>query len=133
MIRAVLTIITVAVLFVFTGCTGECQKKEAQAEVEMKNEALTADAAKQALLDMGVEQIPPGVHVPLPKDEPITILNPDEITIGRYHCNLKAKKFHASAFNPKAERHQDNDVWGIFERNADGKWVAKVTESSSGG
>ena len=132
MIRAVMTIITVAVLFVFTGCIEECQKKEAQAEVEVKNEALTADAAKQALLDMDVEQIPPGILVPPPKDEPITLLNPDEISIGRFDCNLKANTFHASAFYPNADRHKFNYVGGVFERNADGKWVAKIRSSSSG-
>jgi hypothetical protein len=139
MIRAVLALIPVAVSFVFAGCAdkrqphqGKPDTKEAQAKVEAKKQTLTANAAKRALLDMDVGQIPPGVLVPPPEDEPIKIGEPDEISIGRYHCNLKEKTYHASARYPHADRHRFNDVNGVFELNADGKWVAKIAGASSG-
>ena len=97
-----------------------------------KERVLTSAIAKRALLEMDVKQIPPGVLVPWPKDEPIQIHDADEISIGIYHCNLKQQTFHAHAFYPNAPRHQFNHLKGIFERTAEGKWVAKVTESQSG-
>lgn len=124
MIRAAWSTITVAVLMVVTGCVQESQQQKP---------VLTADAAKQALLGIDSRQIPPGVLVPPPEDKPIEFVSPDEISIGIYHCNLAAKTFHASANYPNADRHKFNNVSGVFEQNADGTWVARVTESSSGG
>ena len=94
---------------------------------------MTAEIAKKALLEMAPNQIPPGVIVRLPKDEPIEILNPDEIAVGGWTCNLKEKTFHASFSFPDAPRHKFNEVTGVFERTPAGKWVAKVTDSNSGG
>jgi hypothetical protein len=53
--------------------------------------------------------------------------------MGEYYFNLREKTFHTSAFFPKADRHKFNHVDGVFEQNADGKWTARVTKSSSGG
>jgi hypothetical protein len=127
-----LTVLAIGPLLVIAGCAGEPAAVEPKAGVEAKEERLTAEAAKRALLEMGVQQIPPGVLVPPPKDVPVQAVGADEISIGLYYCNLKDKTFHASAFYPNADRHKFNHVSGVFERTAEGKWVAKITESSSG-
>jgi hypothetical protein len=136
--RVSLTTLAIGLLLALSGCDGERLGQEgkpavhqAQVKVE-KDAALTGEMANRALLEMDERQIPAGVLVPRPKDDPIKVINVDEISIGRYHCNLKERTFHASAFYPKALRHKFNEVHGRFERTADGKWVAKVTESSSG-
>jgi hypothetical protein len=100
-------------------------------DADARNGIFTAEVAKKALLEMDSGEIPPGVIVPRPKDEPIEFLNADEIAVGIWRCNLKEKTFEASAFFPQAIRHKRNDVSGVFERTPDGKWVAKVKESSS--
>jgi hypothetical protein len=139
MLRALLTVVSISLPLLFSGCAeaqqeqeGQPVAKEPQTNVEQKDRILTEDIAKRALLAMDEQPIPPGVLVPKPKDEPIQRVNADEISIGNYHCNLKEKTFHASAFYPNADRHRFNEVSGVFERAADGKWVAKVTKSSSG-
>ena len=93
---------------------------------------LTGAVAKRALLEMAVRQIPSGVLVPAPKDEPIQVLDTDKISIGIYHCDLKERTFYADALFPNAPRHSYNQLHGIFERTAEGKWVAKITRSLSG-
>jgi hypothetical protein len=128
--RALLTILAIGLPLPLSGCERKPAGTQPQADVEEK--VLTGDIAKRALLEMDERQIPPGVLAPRPKDEPIQIINADEISIGGYYCNLKERTFHASAFYPKADRHKFNHVSGVFERAADGKWVAKVTNSSSG-
>lgn len=95
-------------------------------------EELTRDAAKRALLAMDYREIRPGVIMPMPRNEPIEMIDEDEFAMGIYQFNLKTKTFHASADYPKAMRHKFNHVIGVFERNADGKWVAKVREGISG-
>jgi hypothetical protein len=132
MFRHCLTILAIGLPIGVAGCAREQAAVEPEAGVEAKNHALTGEGAKRALLDMGAGQIPPGVLVPPPKDEPVQAVGADEISIGRYYCNLRDKTFHASAFYPNADRHKINQVSGVFERNADGRWVAKVTNSSSG-
>ena|ERR1022692_793802 len=116
-------------VLLLTGCVSE---KRQEAKVD-KDQVLTAETAKKALLEMDPTQIPPGVIVRLPKDEPIQVVNADEIAVGGWTCNLKEKTFHASFAFPEAFRHKHNQVSGVFERTPDGKWVAKVTDSSSGG
>lgn len=139
MLRVSIATLAIGLPLGLGGCMGERLGEEGkpaaqqhQANVEKKHAVLTSDIAKRALLEMDKRQIPPGVLVPEPKDEPIQVINADEISIGRYHCNLKERTFHASASYPNAERHKFNDVRGVFEWAADGKWLAKVTESSSG-
>jgi hypothetical protein len=139
MIRSVLMIMIATVSFIFTACADgrerpevKADTKESPAKVEVKVQPFTGAVAKRALLDMDEQQIPPGVLVPPPTDEPIEVVSPDEISIGRYHCNLKAKTFRASAFYPNAGRHKFNHVSGVFERNTDGTWVAKITKGMSG-
>jgi len=113
-----------------TGCVRERQEQDAKVE---KEHALTAEIAKRALLEMDPGQIPPGVIVPGPKNEPITFLNANEITVGEWNCNLKEKTFHVFQAFPEAIRHKQNEVSGVFERTPGGKWVAKVTDAKSGG
>jgi hypothetical protein len=132
MFQLCVRILAIGLPIVVAGCAREQVPEEPEAGVEAKNQALTGEAAKHALLEMGREQIPPGVLVPPPKDEPIQADGADEISIGRYQCNLRDKTFHASAFYPNADRHKINQISGVFERNADGRWIAKVTDSSSG-
>jgi hypothetical protein len=132
MLHHCLTVLAIVHPLVVAGCAGEQASVDPKAVAEAKDEGLTAEAAKRALLEMGAKQIPPGVLVPPPKDEPVQAVGADEISIGLYHCNLKEKTFHASAFYPKADRHKFNNVSGVFEQTAVGGWVAKVTESSSG-
>jgi hypothetical protein len=119
------------VLLVATGCARE--RNDQGAREDAKEQALTAEIAKKTLLEMAPSQIPPGVTVHLPKDEPIEVVGPDEIAVGGWTCNLKEKTFHASFAFPDAPRHKQNHVTGVFQRTPDGKWVAKVTQSQSGG
>src|SRR5262245_25739844 len=98
------TLVTVVVLgfaLACCGCGGSPREAEVKSGVEDK-EVLTADSAKRALLEMDARQIPPGVLVPAPKDEPIETVGPQEISVGGYHCRLKEKTFHAEAFYPMA-------------------------------
>lgn len=135
--------ITIAFLPVLTGCLGERKEPEAKVQdaqdagqntkVNGKDQDLTTEIAKRTLLEMDFSQVYAGVMIPAPKDEPITVINADEIAIGGWKCNLKKKTFHAEAFFPEAPRHKINQVIGVFERTPNGKWVAKVTKSSSGG
>jgi hypothetical protein len=118
-------------LLLAIGCVTE--RKEKDAKEDAKKQAFTAEIAKRVLLEMDSNQIPFGVWVPPPKDEPIEVLNSDEIAVGGWTCNLKEKTFHASFSMPDAVRHKRNEVSGVFERTPAGKWVAKVTNSKSGG
>jgi acetyl esterase/lipase len=60
---------------------------------KIQDARLTDEIAKRCLLVMDAKQIPPGVLVPAPKDEPIKVINADEITIGIWRCNLKNRTF----------------------------------------
>jgi len=106
-----------------SGCVGERTEQSTKAD---KDQVLTAEIAKKALLEMDLEQIPPGVIVPEPKDEPIKLLGTDEIALGIWKCNLGKKTFEVTAKYPNAPRHKFNHVMGVFRRTPDGKWVAKV-------
>jgi hypothetical protein len=125
-------------LLALTGCTDERRgqqetpaDKQPLSAGEMNDQRLTGELAKRALLEIDKEQIRAGLFhlIPLPKDEPIQVVGPDEIAIGIYHCNLKEKTFHAETFYPNADRHKHNRVSGVFEKKADGKWAAKVTDA----
>lgn len=100
---------------------------------EKRDSVLTADIAKRVLLEMDGRQIPAGVIVPLPADDAIKVVNVDEITVGPYHCNLKAKTFIVTAEYPDAPRHKFNELSGVFECDGEGVWRAKVTHNISGG
>jgi hypothetical protein len=130
MTRAFSQVGTIALLLLVAGCSSE--RKEQEGKVEDKDEALTAEAAKRALLEMDPKAIRAGVRVPRPKDEPIDVLGPDEIAVGIWHCNLREKTFHAETEYPNADRHRFNEVSGVFQLSQDGHWVAKVTETLSG-
>src|SRR5262249_27840929 len=55
-----------------TGCVSERKKQDAK--VDDEDQALTAEIAKKALLEMDTRQIPPGVIVPAPTEETIGFL-----------------------------------------------------------
>ena len=131
MTRTLLHFITILVLLLLTGC--DSNRKQSDARRDATEDELTTEIAKRCLLEMEPGQIPPGVIIPPPKDEPIRIINADEMELGVWECNLKKKTFHASAHFPEAIHHKTNHVRGVFERTPDGKWVAKVTGSKSGG
>jgi len=139
MARVCWSVLVLVVHGMFVGCTAERQEPKGpatagQAPAKAGAQApLTAEAAKRALLEMDVGQIPPGVLVPHPKDEPIQQVNAGEIEFGLWRCKLNERTFHASALYPKAHRHKINEVSGVFEQGPDGKWVAKVTKATSGG
>lgn len=116
-------------LLLSAGCVDE--RKDQDAATHTIDQALTAQGAKKALLDLDLKQIPPGVLVPGPKDEPIQVLGPDEIAVGIWRCNLKTRTFQATAEYPNAPRHKYNHVQGVLERTSDGQWVGKVTHSES--
>jgi hypothetical protein len=105
------------------------------------NETLTAEDAKNALLEMfeypDEQEMDWGFLDFLSQDlekKPITVVNADEIEIGRWEINLRQKTFRAALFFPKAHRHSHNRWKGLFQRRGtDGKWQAKLTESASGG
>jgi len=131
--RALFTALAITISIVFLGCARVSQESKNRLDEKAdRNLLLTADSAKQALLEMDPGQIRPGVLVPPPRDEPIQMANADEISIGIYHCNLKERTFDATAVYKGAARHAFNHVSGVFERNDDGKWIAKITASSSG-
>jgi len=128
-----------AVLYLRAGCLGlllvlgcGSERKEQDVKLDDMDQPLSADIAKKTLLEMDSGQIPAGVIVPPPKDEPITVLNADEIAVGIWNCNLKKKTFHASAFYPNAPLHKMNEVSGVFQQTPGGKWIAKLTQSQSG-
>src|SRR5262245_1894424 len=132
MLRTILTVMAIVLPVMYIGCAGEPQEpaaSEPPGNVDEKNGLLTGDFAKRALLEMGSRQIPPGCLVPGPTNEPIQVISENEISIGIYHCDLKMKTFRAEAHYPGALRHKKNFVYGVFERNAAGKWVAKVEEA----
>jgi len=137
-IRTLLAIIATTIPLVVGGCAENRKGRdvpsdatETQVKIEVQDQLMTAEAAKQALLDMSENQIPSGVLVPKPKEAPIEFETLEQISIGIYECNLKTRTFHATATYPKAYRHQHNEVSGVFERREDGKWVAKVTQATS--
>jgi hypothetical protein len=117
------------------GCAGDAQDQNAQVRVPRINEQeieLSADTAKKALLEMDMRAIRPGVIVPAPTADTIDFFEAGEFRVGRWTCDLKKRTFYVYAEFPNAARHRFNEVSGIFERNADGKWVAKVTTTESG-
>jgi hypothetical protein len=123
-------LIEIFVLLLLTGCANG--RKEQDTKEDVKDLTLTAEIAKKSFLEMDLKQIPAGVLVPAPRDEPIKVLNADEIAVGNWNCNLKEKTFHGSAFYRDAPRHRINEVAGVFQQDRGENWVAKVTHSSSG-
>lgn len=113
------------------GCDGE--RPQPSVTRTKQEQELTAEAAKRCLLEMEASQIPPGVIIPPPKDEPIRHITADEIALGVWECNLKKRTFYASAFYPEAIHHKINEISGVFEQSSDEKWVAKVTSGKSSG
>jgi hypothetical protein len=122
--------IAILFLLLFAGCSDE--RKEPDAKTDDEGLVLTAEMAKRALLEMDPRQIPSGVMVPDPKDDPVQFISRDEIAVGAWECNLHEKTFQVDAHYPEAIRHQHNHVRGVFQRTPEGKWVAKVTSSTSG-
>jgi hypothetical protein len=114
----------------FSGCVDDRQEQDAK--VDDKGQALTAELATKALLEMDWEQIPPGVIVPRPRAERIDFFDAGQFREGNWTCDLKKKTFAIHREYPNAERHKFNDVCGVFERTPGGKWVAKVTDTASG-
>src|SRR5262249_16471750 len=119
------------VVLLLAGCISD-DRTARDAKQLKKEEALTAEVAKRALLQMDRAEIYAAVLVPSPKDEPIEVLNADEIAVGIRECNLKEKTFSAETHYPNAPRHKHNKVRGVFQRAPDGKWVARVTKQSNG-
>jgi hypothetical protein len=116
-------------LVLTAGCSSE--RKTTDATGDAREETLTAETAKACLLELDLGQIPSGVIVPGPKEEPIAVVNADEIAVGIWKCNLRQKTFDATAEYPNASRHRFNHVTGVFEHGTDGKWVAKITKGES--
>ena len=115
------------------GCVSERTEKDAKEHAQQQEQPLTGSDCQKMLLEMDASQIPPGVVAFPPKDEPIKVVNADKIEVGNWTCNLKEKTFHGSFAFPDAPRHKFNEVRGVFQRTPEGKWVAKVTDSKSGG
>jgi hypothetical protein len=118
----------IALLLLCTGCLSD--SKDSDGKEADKDLSLSAEIAKKALLDM-ISKPYPGVLVDAPEDKPIVVLNENEVAIGIWECNLKAKTFGASKEYPRAPRHKYNWVEGVFERKPGGGWVAKVTSEKS--
>jgi hypothetical protein len=64
-------------------------------------------------------------------NEDIRQVAPDEITIGKWHCDLRKKTFGVSVEFPQARRHRLNFWTGLFERTPTGGWRARITEGGS--
>ena len=69
------------VVLLLAGCI-PVERTTRDAKQLKKEEALTAEVAKRALLQMDRGEIYAGILVPSPKDEPIEVLNADEIAVG---------------------------------------------------
>jgi hypothetical protein len=116
-------------LLTFCGCVEAPPEPEERTPAhEEKQPTLTAEAAKQALLHMEGDRYDT-LGRPDAKDVPIQLAEKDGIAVGIFRCDLKNKTFHASASFPNRDRHQREEVSGVFEWRG-GKWVAKATESS---
>lgn len=126
--RTILVGLTAGILF-GAGCSEEISAPPANnpAGVQLRQHALTAEMAKQALLEMDFAvtsrvEMPPSP----PMDRPIKVIDADHISIGIYVCDLKNETFSASEFRPEAERHRSSYLTGRFVMRADGKWVALI-------
>lgn len=134
MLRSSVRVFMLGLVALLSGCQGDRQEAKEESLARTAQEAtLTGEQAKRALLEMDPRQIPAGVLVLPPLDQPIRVEGADEISMGIYRCDLKARTFQASEYFPNAFRHKSNHVKGVFHRNADGKWVAQVTDASSAG
>lgn len=131
MTHAARMIVALSTLSAFTGCARERRADSAATGGDEQAALLTPEEAKRALLNMGDRQASAGIMVPPPNDEPIEVVSEGKIKVGIYECNLKEKTFHAAALYPNAPRHKVNELSGVFERGADGKWTVKVTRAMS--
>src|SRR5437660_2211124 len=95
--------ITCLGLLLVSGCAGDPNG----GGIRASDQILTAEMAKQALLEMDQLQIPGEVHArPPKKEDPIKSINADRITIGAWRCDLKEKTFYAAFHFPGAIRHE---------------------------
>lgn len=121
------TALSLSLLLGVVGCSTQPPPEAAAPELPL----LTAEVAKQAILHIDWQDV--GftlIRRPQPGDA-IEVLSADEIKVGNWTCNLKEKTFHGHTIRPEATRHQLSEIEGVFERDAQGCWVAKVTMSIS--
>jgi hypothetical protein len=119
-------------LFLLLASCG-CDEKTTEGKVEQsKEEELTPEQAKKALLSMDAKNKEfVGWLVRLPNENSIVCYDTEGITPGLWCCNLKRKSFQIVKDYPNAPRHNHNYVCGVFQKSDDGSWVATVTESWS--
>jgi hypothetical protein len=120
------------------GCVSDEAATPANQEVQ---ETLDANVARNALIEM-LEGSPGKVDhredflrllLPSLRTDPIEVVNEQEVTIGRWHCNLKEAKFHVYLDFPNALLHSRNEWHGKFEITPERRWRAIIESSMSGG
>ena len=129
-----LTILGVVVIL-SGGCTSKAKTKDlAPANVTTKDldkdlEMFTGDEVKSLLIEL-VEHGDNGdlqIMLPYLQDAVPELTEDGNVRIWAWTCNLKEKRFVFSVVNP--DEKFLHEIWGVFERNADGKWIAKITGS----
>ena len=116
------------------GCTAE-QSEPVKAEAEpFAAQPLTAEEARDALVTMLQRPDADDLHSPFllrQLNNPIK-QEADKVTIGScWTCNLDRKRFRASVISYRGGNDRARcEYEGIFERQADGRWLAKLTKSS---
>jgi hypothetical protein len=86
---------------------------------------LKAEVARKALIELAERSDDVLVKLSLPglKKSKIVSAGGDELTIGRWRCNLVARTFVLSL----ASDAGFFEISGVFEQSKDHKWRAKVT------
>ena len=111
-----------------SGCAAEHNEPVKVETVASKLSVLTAEQARQALVTMlerPDEDVDWLYRLSADLRGPIEEREDGRVRIGHWTCDLSEKKFwaHAAFVRPKGP-HQGE---GVFEQQADGTWVARVT------
>ena len=98
----------------------------------------TVENARKALTDRVERSDKEVLHpdllkmlLPPLKTDPINNESADEVTIGRWSCNLEERTWSVLLEFPNGDGHRINQWNGVFQRTQDDTWLAKVTGASS--